>query len=172
MADEMGMQEVASKLDGLADLIKGWDSRFDRIDARFDQIDARLDRVDVRLEKVETRLDQADARLHNVETRLDSLEGRFDNLEARFDNLEGRFDTLEGRFDTLEARIDRQGLRLDSLDEKASLALEAHAVLRDSMERHFTAANEKWDEQLRVLKDLARMTSLRVGRLETRRKRR
>ena len=154
----MSMQEVASKLDGLADLIKGWDSRFDRIDARFDQIDARLDRVDARLDK--------------VATRLHSLEGRFDTLEGRFDTLEGRFDTLEGRFDTLEGRIDRQGLRLDSLDEKASLALEAHAVLRDSMDRHFQAANEKWDEQLRVLKDVARTTSLRVGRLETRRKRR
>jgi chromosome segregation ATPase len=165
MADEMSMQEVASKLDGLADLIKGWDSRFDRIEARFDQIDARLDRVDARLDKVETRLDQLDARLHKVETRLDSLEGRFDILAGRFDHLEGRFGTLEGRFD-------KQAVRLDSLDTKTGLALEAFSALNDSMDRHFKSANEKWDEQLRVLKDVARITSLRVGRLETRRKRR
>jgi len=93
-------------------------------------------------------------------------------LEGRFDNLEGRFDNLEGRFDTLEGRLDEQAVRLDSLDTKAGLALDAFSALNDSMERHFKAANEKGDEQFRVLKDVARMTSLRVGRLETRRKRR
>lgn len=45
-------------------------------------------------------------------------------------------------------------------------------MLRESMDRQFQAANEKWDTQIRLLQDVARKTSLRVGRLETRRKRR
>ncbi len=72
----------------------------------------------------------------------------------------------------IDARLDSQALRLDSIDEKARLALEAHDVLRESMDRQFRAASEKADERHELLKDVARRTSLRVGRLEGRRKRR
>lgn len=111
---------------------------------RFDPMDARFDRVDERLDRVEVRLDRVEVRLDGIDTRLDGI----------------------------DARLDRQALRLDSIDEKARLALEAHDALRESMDREFRAASEKADERYELLKGVAGRTSLRVEHLEARRKRR
>lgn len=128
----------------LEELAQGFQRRFDPMDARFDRVDERLDRVEVRLDRVEVRLDGIDTRLDGIDTRLDGI----------------------------DARLDRQALRLDSIDEKARLALEAHDALRESMDREFRAASEKADERYELLKGVAGRTSLRVEHLEARRKRR
>ncbi|MGE3888136.1 MAG: hypothetical protein AB7H81_17010 [Vicinamibacterales bacterium] len=107
--------------------------------------------------------------MQEVAQRLEELAQGF---QRRFDQMDARFDRVEVRLDGIDARLDSQALRLDSIDEKARLALEAHEVLRESMDRQFRAASEKADERHELLKDIVRRTSLRVRRLEARRKRR
>ncbi len=121
------------------------------------------------LQEVARRLEEL---ADGFQKRFDQMDARFDQMDARFDRVDSRLDRVEVRLDGIDARLDSQALRLDSIDEKARLALEAHDVLRESMDRQFRAASEKADERHELLKDVARRTSLRVGRLEGRRKRR
>lgn len=79
---------------------------------------------------------------------------------------------MDARFDAVDARLDKVDHRLDKLAEKADLGLEAHDILRDSMERHFEATHKKLDEGLELLKQVALHTTGRVQRLETPRRRR
>lgn len=176
MADEMSLQEIATRLDDLMAVVRSqgqeFTRRLDGIDGRLDGIDGRLDGIDQRLDGLDERLNGVDRRLDGIDGRLDGIDGRLNGVDQRLDGLDDRLDDVVSRLDRIDVRMDRMDLRLDRIETKTDAALEGLSIMNDSMDRQFAAVLAKLDERAAPLEAAQRSTTSRVRRLEARRKRR
>jgi hypothetical protein len=99
--------------------------------------------------------------LQEIATRLDEL----------MTTVRSQGKAFTERFDGVDRRLLRIEAKLEGIETKADLALEAFSVLNDSMDRQFAAVLEKLEDRAAPLEAAQRSTARRVGRIESRRKR-
>ena len=140
MADEMAQNQ-------LRELLVEFEGRLNQ---RFDQIDERFNQIDERFNQVDERFNQVDQRLAGLESGQHSLEAAVASMDTR----------LSARIAELSHSVAEQSHSMTVQFEKShanmKLGLQAVQILEARMDRRFNEEDARLQEQVDLLKAVAR----------------